>query len=179
MYFYSSLAGEQGLTFENCDFVGNVSGGGLFRLRGNFSSTAQTTSYYLKLSNCVLSGNVTETGMIDILATSDYQGVVNITDSVIYGNTDLNGAVIRSSEYVNLNISNTNIFSNMGAKGGAISVGNNGKLILGGGVEFGNNIAEFGSSIYVEDGGEASLGSEIADGKTKSLGERLDERTAA
>ena len=153
----ATLAGEQGLTFENCDFVGNVSGGGLFRLRGNFSSTAQTTSYYLNLSNCVLSGNVTETGMIDILATSDYQGIVNITDSVIYGNTDLNGAVIRASEYVNLNISNTNIFSNMGAKGGAISVGNNGKLILGGGVEFGNNIAEFGSSIYVEDGGEASL----------------------
>lgn len=154
---WTTLAGEYGLTFENCDFVGNVSGGGLFRLRGNFSSTAQTTSYYLNLSNCVLSGNVTETGMIDILATSDYQGIVNITDSVIYGNTDLNGAVIRSSEYVNLNISNTNIFSNMGAKGGAISVGNNGKLILGGGVEFGNNIAEFGSSIYVEDGGEASL----------------------
>lgn len=153
----TTLAGEQGLTFENCDFVGNVSGGGLFRLWGNFSSTAQTTSYYLKLSNCVLSGNVTETGMIDILATSDYQGIVNITDSVIYGNTDLNGAVIRSSEYVNLNISNTNIFSNMGAKGGAISVGNNGKLVLGGGVEFGNNIAEFGSSIYVEDGGEASI----------------------
>ena len=153
----TTLAGEQGLTFENCDFVGNVSGGGLFRLWGNFSSTAQTTSYYLNLSNCVLSGNVTETGMIDILATSDYQGIVNITDSVIYGNTDLNGAVIRSSEYVNLNISNTNIFSNMGAKGGAISVGNNGKLILGGGVEFGNNIAEFGSSIYVEDGGEASI----------------------
>lgn len=157
VYFYSTLAGERGLTFENCDFVGNVSGGGLFRLRGNFSSTAQTTSYYLNLSNCVLSGNVTETGMIDILATSDYQGKVNITDSVIYGNTDLNGAVVRANEYVNLNISNTNIFSNMGAKGGAISVGNNGKLILGGGVEFGNNIAEFGSSIYVEDGGEASI----------------------
>lgn len=156
--------------FSNVDIVGNyLSSSSQAMLY--MSKADLTVSLGFSMTGGAISGNVTNGGgMVYVKASEQYPAEVSFDGVSIYGNTDQTGAVLQVGGYTSVSLTNCSVFSNVGAKGGAIGVKNNGNLVLGGGVEFGNNFADLGSGIYVEDGGVASLSNVVLHDMTGASG---------
>ena len=166
---YGAIINVTSIILENTVFSANFTRGGYIVT----STTAFTQTYSLSITMTggAISGNVMSGGgVIDTKASEQYPAEVSFDGVSIYGNTDQTGAVLQVGEYTSVSLTNCSVFSNVGAKGGAIGVKNNGNLVLGGGVEFGNNFAEKGSSIYVEDGGVASISNVVFHDMTDTNG---------
>ena len=146
------------LRFENVYITGNQAGTNQNIIHMSNDST-QSINFNLEIIGGEISGNSTIAGGIIYLQSSvQYPSQVRLENVDIYGNTDEDGAIVQVSENMVCNVINCSFYSNAGGeKGGAISVANNGSLVISEHISFGSNSATNGGAIYVMSGGEVAL----------------------